>query len=562
MAYGQFTGYEPLPDMPGAYNFQTADGKALTFGGPEADQLKARLDAANAATMTAGDNAAGGFDAAAAARDLTGAPPSPAPAAPAQQQGPGGQLGYGLSVSPRGTIQKYVPGTAGVSRAQLQKADENAVAVRRGETEAVQEGTPQDQAYLDARAEGNLDQRLATQTEGERAVAAGQAEADYAQQAFEQQQRLQAEEASRQADLQTKYAREEQLKNKAFEEYSSSRVKPNRIFSSPGASLLAGLVSGIGAYAATIGKTANFAQQTLDSAVNRDISAQEAAIRIKGDKANNLLSDLRQTGMSLEQSRAVARGIQLNYAQSQLAAVRAKNAVPALQSHYDNLDQALQKSLLEANEQSRLASIDKVSRQVSKGFEHERAATRGGYVDVKDQLGTAKEVQGLQAGEANIAKTKADIAKEQAAAAKGPTASPEKRDAAGALAETAVLSDIAKGYAPNEDLPSYEARTILGKKWEDFANHWAGEGAGISAETAVKRQDLARIQAGLGEANSKLGGQGSMIGDERAIFGKAMAPGAKWGDVQRAIVMTADRAKARGQAAEAVGEAGGVVTTK
>ncbi len=53
MAYGQFTGYEPLPDIPGAYNFQTSGGKALTFGGPEADQLKARIDAANATTLMA-----------------------------------------------------------------------------------------------------------------------------------------------------------------------------------------------------------------------------------------------------------------------------------------------------------------------------------------------------------------------------------------------------------------------------------------------------------------------------------------------------------------------------
>jgi hypothetical protein len=44
MAYGNLTGYEPAA-QPGAYNFQTGDGKKLLMFGPEAEALKARLDA-------------------------------------------------------------------------------------------------------------------------------------------------------------------------------------------------------------------------------------------------------------------------------------------------------------------------------------------------------------------------------------------------------------------------------------------------------------------------------------------------------------------------------------
>ncbi len=53
-----------------------------------------------------------------------------------------------------------------------------------------------------------------------------------------------------------------------------------------------------------------------------------------------------------------------------------------------------------------------------------------------------------------------------------------------------------------------------------------------------------------------------MTGDEQKTFAAGMAPGATWGEVQRATEMLADRAKSRGQAAEQLGEPAGNLVTK
>lgn len=573
MAVGRFTGYQPLPDMPGAYSFQTNGGPPLTFGGPEAERIKARLDAANAQTRTAGIDSVGGYgtenqppspEQIQSFRDaLTPKPAAaaqPAPAAPAQ---PGGELGYGMFVSPDGRImrRRTVAGTPGVTTEQLKKADEGAVAMRRGETDVVQQGTPQDQNYLDARAEMNVDQRLLNQEQGDAAVAAADAESQVAAEQFAQAQRLQAEEAARIADLERKYAIEEQAKNKAFADYTSSKVDPKRVYANPIAGLARVIASSLGAHAAVMGKSPNFAQQILDQTMDRDIAAQEAAIKLKGEKANNLLSDLRQRGMSIEQSRAVARGIQVQHAAAQLAAVRAKNAVPALENQYKNIDLALQKSLMEANEANRLASVDKVTRQTSKGFEQPRAGSRGGVIveEMPDQLAAAGKLQGLQ-------KTEAEIAKDRAAAAKGPSASPEKRKALAVLAEGARLQnglsklpDDAVIVAPQEGGPIDRTGAALG----DFFGGKGG-GARLMRTEQERRQmaDLAAAQEWIKAQRSVLSGQGALDEATSKRADAAIAPGATAGEIKRALADVYSAGQSANVAADEAGEAGGIVVNR
>ena len=302
-----------------------------------------------------------------------------------------------------------------------------------------------------------------------------------------------------------------------------------------------------------MGKTPNFAQQIIEGAVDRDIAAQEAAIRIKGDTKNTLIGQLRETGLSLEQAKSAAKQVQLQYYQTQNEAARLRHAGTALENKYNNIGIGLQQAWNEEDERGKQAARDKVVKSVQSGFEHERAATAGGTVltPVKDQLGAAKKIQDLKKGEQDLAQ-----------GPKGPAASPEKREAAGALAESQTLKGIGAKYGASETIPTYEARTVFGRKWEDFADWVGGAGAGIDEETAVARGDFARIKSGLGSAHSKVSGQGAMTGDEQKTYDKAIAPGATWGDVQRGIVMLEDAAKARGMAAEAVGEAGGNVVTK
>jgi hypothetical protein len=566
--YGQFTDYEPLPGLPGAYSFKMANGRDLVMGDKEGAQLKMRLDAARAATATAGNGMAGGFDQAppppgasfdakAAAGELTGAAAA-APAPPTAEAGPppppGGAVGYGLRVSPQGTFQHHVAGSAGVSKEQLQKADENAVAVRRGETAQVQEGTPQSQEYLDARAEQNIDQRLALQQQGDRDAAAAQAESDLAQRQFEEAQRLKIEEAARQASLEEKLKREEELHQKAVTEHTSSKVEPGRIYADPAKRFVTALAAAGGAYAATITKTPNFAQQIIEQSIDRDIAAQEAAIRLKGVKADNLLARLRQTGMSVAQSQATAKVIQLQNSQTESAALRAKNAMPALQSHYENLDLALQKSLLEANEQSRLASIDKVARSTQSGFEHERAGSAGGWVDVKDQLGTAKELQGLQKGEAEIAKSAAETAKTNREGQKPPPASPELRKVDQTLAALSSDQERLKGYGDEEKPKTFANRGVIMKGIINDTNKWLGEGSYESTYNDKEKnfiQDFESAKGNLVAAISVANQQGAMQEGERKEAEKKIAAAGSVGELKRAQAWVRDRLEKQRSAAAA-----------
>lgn len=570
MVYGQFTGYEPAPD--GGYLFTRANGPPLRFANDAAEQLKARLDAsANLQPKVAGPGGGpidqiGGYGSENAPpspeqiqsfRDQLAPAPAaaPKPVAPA----PGGQLGYGLSVSPQGTIQHVIPGSPGISQQQLQSKAGKGTELPTSVSESTQGAIPADQDYLESRTEMNLDKRLLLDKERESAVEAAEAESKLAEQQFANQARLQSEEQARIRDLETRVAREEDLKNKAFAEYTGSKVDPGRLFSNPAARAAASIFAAGGAWAAVMSKTPNFAQQILDSSIDRDIHAQEAAIRLKGDKANNALSNLRQSGMTLEQSRAALKGIQLDYQRSELAKVRARNAVPALQTQYDKLDMALQEGLLEANEQYRRESIGKTMRTVNSTVAYPVAPTAARRVDVRDQLGTAKEIQALKKGEADIAKTERE-------ATKGPAASPEKRKAMGALAEVARLQKSLDGLPDDKVIVAPEDSNFITRNVAGAAETIGGKGAGARfTMTEKERRDLADVNAAkeqIKNMRSVLSGQGALDEQGSRRSEAALAPGATAGEVKRALADLYSAAEAANIAADATGEAGGNVVTK
>jgi hypothetical protein len=72
--------------------------------------------------------------------------------------------------------------------------------------------------------------------------------------------------------------------DKASKDYvkASQNIDPNRIMHG-GRGVLAALAMAAGAYGATLGKTQNFAQQIIDHAIDRDLSAQQMALNGKKD---------------------------------------------------------------------------------------------------------------------------------------------------------------------------------------------------------------------------------------------------------------------------------------
>lgn len=568
--YGQFVGYTPNPEIKGAYDFQLENGRVVTAGGQDGEALRARLDAYNSVNQPQVAGPGGGFDPSAASRAFVGgglptpkepepvaepaAPPVPAPAGPRVaepvpmvMQPKSDQLGYGLSVSPQGTIQETVPGSPGVSQKQLQAQQGTGTPIDRNVSVTQQGGMEGDPEYLKERAQGNADQRLQLQKERDEAIAAAKTESKLAEERFETRKRLMGEEQARVADLEKRVALDEDLKNRAFAEYTSSKVNPDRIFANPGSRVLAALAAAGGAYAATIAKTPNFALDIINQSIDRDIRAQEAAIRIKGDKHNNLLSELRKSGMDLAQARAAAKGIMFEHEGAQLALNRARNAVPALESYYEKLDLAKQEGLREANEAYRQATIGKTTRTTNSVVEYPRAGSAGGRRDVRDQLGAAAKLQALQKGEADIAKANRD-------AQKGPNASPELRKVDQSLAGLASDQERLKNYGDNEKPPTPGNRNIIGRAVAGATNFVAGEGTYennmLSERDKQFIQDFEGAKTNLVAAISVANQQGAMQEGERKEAEKKIAAAGTVAELKRAQAWVRDRLEKQREAAE------------
>ena len=120
--------------------------------------------------------------------------------------------------------------------------------------------------------------------------------------------------------------REQQLMNQvtaATNEYKSARVDPERFFNKKGtgAKILAALAAGLGAYAAAMTGTRNFALEVIDQAISDDIEAQKVEIAQKGEvitERRNLLNDLINQGMTDAEAESAARVIMLNKIQLDL----------------------------------------------------------------------------------------------------------------------------------------------------------------------------------------------------------------------------------------------------
>jgi hypothetical protein len=578
MAYGQFTGYEEAPEVgPGALRFQLANGKSMLATDQAAADLKARIDAADSVNKVA--MAPTGPGVAPVKSDAGGAPfkvsgfagklreqglaqnaadlasLGTAGEPPPQQQaaqGPGGQLGYGLSVNERGEIvqRKFVPGTKAVTKEDIQQAEADKTAVKQGQSEVVQQGMPEDQQYLEELGEQTLDRRLQLQTQMDQERLALEEESALAQERFNATQRLQAEQLARQADLEKKMANEEALHNKAVEDHASSKVNPNRIFANPVAGILGAFAAGAGAYAAAINKSPNFAQEAISQAIDRDIRAQEAQIKLKGEKADNLLGRLQRTGMSLGQARAAAEEIQLRYHQQKLQTARARNAVPALESYYANQDTALVAGLSEARARSRAAAADKVTRSTQSGFASPRAATAGRVVEtpVKDQLGTAKDLQGLRAGE--LANRKAE-----AALAGGGPSSPELRKTDQALAGLASDQERLEQYGDEAKPLTPENRNIIARKSMAATDELFGQGTWAEWFYDDKDRDFiqdfegakSNLIAGISVANE----QGAMQEGERKEAERRIAAAGTVGELKRAQSWVRNKLERKREAAKA-----------
>lgn len=95
--------------------------------------------------------------------------------------------------------------------------------------------------------------------------------------------------------------------DKASREYvkAAKDIDPNR-FMSGGRGVLAAIAMAAGAYGATLGRTQNFAQQIIESAIDRDLQAQHMALNAKKD-AMTMTQQAFQNYRAIYQDDAAAR---------------------------------------------------------------------------------------------------------------------------------------------------------------------------------------------------------------------------------------------------------------
>ncbi len=484
------------------------------------------------------------------------APPAPSAPQPLPPPGPGSLLASGRAAAPNPsspadylTGRVRVAGSAGVSREQLQAKAGAGVATPTSASTETEGGFTPDPEYQNRIGELAVDERLirdrqATEDAGEQDDLAAMYRKQYA--GLAAKEAAASEHASR---IQAGVAEQEQTLARTRQAFRSAEVDPQRMFQGGGGAMFAigaAIASALGAYAATVGKTQNFAQQTIDRAIDADIRAQEANIRIKGESADNALQDLARMTGSMESAKSALRIVQMDRAQQQVAAFAADSKSVQIKRSAELWDVEFQKKLADAQEDYRVKSLGTVKQKVSSEVEYARAGTASYYRDPTDKemqtrVGIVKTLQDVGASQAGIAKTEAETAKLSREAEQGPD-DPALRKTLGSLENhKAQVTDLAKRYGyevkdgklvPGQDAGfPYQAQlsesaglrtrlTAIGVTFSSIANNDAELGEAAKKDLTPNASDsdamiTQKLQAQLDYVNTK----------SRAVKGTS-APGA------------------------------------
>lgn len=494
MAVGRFVDYQPLP-QPGAYQFRLDDGSPLIAQGPEAEALARMLEqsrppmlAQAAPAPTGREDAAMGMsvpDVPMPSPMASQAPPPGPPAAPPAPQAPpsptvpagvvpaqptGG--GGGDQVGSYLMRPVYQPGRPGITREQLQAKAGQGVPVAKGSVMETEGGFEPSADYLEGQADLSIQRRQLAQEAADHAIAqAQQGEADAVADFAYQGRRFQE-----QQDLTTKLTervrQDEAQYHQMRDAFRTSKPDPQRLFRAKDGGtnvamvLAAAVAQGLGAFGAALAGTPNFAQQIINSAIDRDIAAQQDEIAVKGAAADNALSDLlRRTG-DLDQAKAMLRTIEHDWVAAQRAQTAAAAKTPEIMQRAAEWDLAEQQRMNDFFEDYRRASLGKHTQRVSAEVAYPQAGSAGGFrapneKEIQARAKTLGDIQGLQQGEAKIAKTQAETAQTRAEVAAGPKVEgAENFNKARAAADSALETGIrlAQKYGYEVDPTTGEIR--------------------------------------------------------------------------------------------------------
>lgn len=459
----------------------------------------------------------------------------------------------GYVKGPDGRLYQHVAGSAGVTQAQLAAKAGTGVAMPTSMSESVTGGFAPSQDYLDERHRLAEDKQVLIDKTADVEKANAEREQALAQQQFADAAALKAAEQARTDAVQARLAKDETTKDQLMKEYGNAKVDPTRIFS--GASGAArGVMFAIGSALGTLGAglqqvggrpgSPNIAFQALNSAIDRDIAAQENEIKVKGQMADNALAQFQRTGLTLDQSRAALRMAQLGWAQAQTNQSAALTKGSMVDVNAEGLRNQLSSAMNDADEQYRQHSLGTATKAVAEAVMYPHAGSAGGMQAVTPgkTLEVIKSGQELEHTGAETAKLLGEV---------GKSGGPKGQNAANiesVLATTATTLDRLGKYKPDEVAPLPENQNVVSRAFHSAVD--AVGGAGTSARNLLSSHDRALIQdteearSEIRSLNSVLGGQGALSAPEAAEANKGLAPGATVGEIMRAQAMLRERANA------------------
>lgn len=224
-------------------------------------------------------------------------------------------------------------------------------------------------------------------------------------------QKTQDEAQARFNDINAKHARLEK-------DYLGSKVDPSQVTSGvPG--FIAVLGAAMGTFGASLSGGENFAGKILQSRIADNIAAQEKAIAIKRDGADNALKRLTEETGNLDLAKASLKSIQLGRLKAQLEVDMKDGRDTQRQANAVKMHTIVSKQYADAEEERRIRAQGVVTKQLQNA--PATAGSRGGWAPVRDQLGTASALQGVRKGEMALAGAAAGPG-----AAKLPTSTAEK----------------------------------------------------------------------------------------------------------------------------------------
>jgi hypothetical protein len=286
----------------------------------------------------------------------------------------------------------------------------------------------------------------------------------------------------------------------------------------------------------------NLGYQAVTRLVDQDIAAQEGEIKIKGEMAQNALSQFTRSGLSLDQAKAALRSAQLGWAAAQTAQSAAITKGSMVDVNRDALHNQLLSALNDSDEDYRQRALGVATKAVAGQVQYAHAGSGGGYRAATPEEAD-KEIDRTIKREGDVAttgKTIGEIGKSGTAHSQGQ----QNVEGAIATAETS-LNRLGK-YKPDEVAPLPENRGALPRAANAVQDFFAGAGSSARGRTphdSALVQDTEEARNEVRSLNSVLGGQGALSGPESAQADKGMAPGATVGEISRALAMLRERAQ-------------------